>query len=409
MNEMLSLMLQCALSINYPMESFVSSLPVSAVLDELLAALQSAPQVLLHAPTGAGKSTWLPLQILAKAGLPGRIIMLEPRRLAAKNVAYRLAQQLGEEPGQTVGYRMRAESKSGPQTRLEVVTEGILTRMLQQDAELQGVSLIILDEFHERSLQADLALALLRANFFLQNAGVSVALRRIASQCPTLAELTTPEIIPALLQREDGLILVTGATGSGKSTTLAAMIDFINRHQRRHILTLEDPIEFIHRSQRSLIQQRELGRDTHSFDDALRAALREDPDVILLGELRDTTTVRLALTAAETGHLVLATLHTRSAPQAVERLVDVFPAEEKAYVRAQLASSLQAVIAQKLLSKPGGGRVAIYEILTATAAVSSMIREGKTHQLVSVLQTGAQSGMQTFEQGLQQRVAQGIL
>ncbi|WP_260513550.1 type IV pilus twitching motility protein PilT [Serratia fonticola] len=262
--------------------------------------------------------------------------------------------------------------------------------------------------------QLDLALALadgtrLRANFFLQNAGVSVALRRIASQCPTLAELTTPEIIPALLQREDGLILVTGATGSGKSTTLAAMIDFINRHQRRHILTLEDPIEFIHRSQRSLIQQRELGRDTHSFDDALRAALREDPDVILLGELRDTTTVRLALTAAETGHLVLATLHTRSAPQAVERLVDVFPAEEKAYVRAQLASSLQAVIAQKLLSKPGGGRVAIYEILTATAAVSSMIREGKTHQLVSVLQTGAQSGMQTFEQGLQQRVAQGIL
>ncbi|MEX2976841.1 type IV pilus twitching motility protein PilT [Serratia fonticola] len=262
--------------------------------------------------------------------------------------------------------------------------------------------------------QLDLALALadgtrLRANFFLQNAGVSVALRRIASQCPTLAELTTPEIIPALLQREDGLILVTGATGSGKSTTLAAMIDFINRHQRRHILTLEDPIEFIHRSQRSLIQQRELGRDTHSFDDALRAALREDPDVILLGELRDTTTVRLALTAAETGHLVLATLHTRSAPLAVERLVDVFPAEEKAYVRAQLASSLQAVIAQKLLSKPGGGRVAIYEILTATAAVSSMIREGKTHQLVSVLQTGAQSGMQTFEQGLQQRVAQGIL
>ncbi|HGM5492272.1 TPA: type IV pilus twitching motility protein PilT [Serratia fonticola] len=262
--------------------------------------------------------------------------------------------------------------------------------------------------------QLDMALTLagktrLRANFFLQNAGVSVALRRIASQCPTLAELATPEIIPTLLKRDDGLILVTGATGSGKSTTLAAMIDFINQHQRRHILTLEDPIEFIHRSQRALIQQRELGRDTHSFDDALRAALREDPDVILLGELRDIATVRLALTAAETGHLVLATLHTRSAPQAVERLVDVFPAQEKAYVRAQLANSLQAVIAQKLLSKPGGGRVAIYEILTATAAVSSMIREGKTHQLLSVLQTGAQSGMQTFEQGLQQRVAQGIL
>ena len=187
------------------------------------------------------------------------------------------------------------------------------------------------------------------------------------------------------------------------------MIDEINRHQPRHILTLEDPIEFLHRSRRSLIQQREIGRDSHSFDAALRAALREDPDVILLGELRDVATIRLALTAAETGHLVLATLHTRSAPQAVERLVDVFPAEEKPYVRAQLAGSLQAVIAQKLMRRPGGGRVAIFEVLTATAAVSNLIREGKTHQLASVLQTGAQSGMQTFEQGLQQRIDAGVL
>ena len=211
------------------------------------------------------------------------------------------------------------------------------------------------------------------------------------------------------MSNDNGLILVTGATGSGKSTTLAAMIDEINRHQPRHILTLEDPIEFLHRSRRSLIQQREIGRDSHSFDTALRAALREDPDVILLGELRDVATIRLALTAAETGHLVLATLHTRSAPQAVERLVDVFPAEEKSYVRAQLAGSLQAVIAQKLMRRPGGGRVAIFEVLTATAAVSNLIREGKTHQLASVLQTGAQSGMQTFEQGLQQRIDAGVL
>ncbi|WP_269936129.1 type IV pilus twitching motility protein PilT [Serratia liquefaciens] len=262
--------------------------------------------------------------------------------------------------------------------------------------------------------QLDLALTLagdirLRANFFLQSLGVSLALRLIAGECPTLAALAAPDIISAMVRREDGLILVTGATGSGKSTTLAAMIDDINQHQRRHILTLEDPIEFIHRSRHSLIQQRELGRDSHSFDDALRAALREDPDVILLGELRDTTTIRLALTAAETGHLVLATLHTRSATQAVDRMVDVFPAEEKPYVRAQLAGSLQAVIAQKLLSRPGGGRVAIFEVLTATAAVSSMIREGKTHQLASVLQTGGQSGMQTFEQGLQQRICAGLL
>jgi len=304
--------------------------------------------------------------------------------------------------------------------------------MLRIDGELQpleGAEILTQERMHQlcgtllqppqRQLlqqhgQLDLALTLagdirLRANFFLQSLGISIALRLIAGHCPTLAALAAPAIVPALLRREDGLILVTGATGSGKSTTLAAMIDDINQHQRRHVITLEDPIEFMHHSRKSLIQQRELSRDSHSFDEALRAALREDPDVILLGELRDTTTIRLALTAAETGHLVLATLHTRSAPQAVDRLVDVFPAEEKPYVRAQLAASLQAVIAQKLLSRPGGGRVAIFEVLTATAAVSSMIREGKTHQLASVLQTGAQSGMQTFEQGLQQRIDAGLL
>jgi len=304
--------------------------------------------------------------------------------------------------------------------------------MLRIDGELQpleGAEILTQERMHQlcgtllqppqRQLlqqhgQLDLALTLagdirLRANFFLQSLGISIALRLIAGHCPTLAALAAPAIVPALLRREDGLILVTGATGSGKSTTLAAMIDDINQHQRRHVITLEDPIEFMHYSRKSLIQQRELGRDSHSFDEALRAALREDPDVILLGELRDTTTIRLALTAAETGHLVLATLHTRSAPQAVDRLVDVFPAEEKPYVRAQLAASLQAVIAQKLLSRPGSGRVAIFEVLTATAAVSSMIREGKTHQLASVLQTGAQSGMQTFEQGLQQRIDAGLL
>ncbi|WP_416260900.1 type IV pilus twitching motility protein PilT [Gibbsiella quercinecans] len=262
--------------------------------------------------------------------------------------------------------------------------------------------------------QLDKAVALpggsrLRANVFLQHLGVSIALRRIAERCPTLEQLRAPPIMAALAQRDDGLILVTGATGSGKSTTLAAMIDHINQHQPRHILTLEDPIEFIHHSRRALIQQRELGRDTPDFDGALRAALREDPDVILLGELRDTATIRLALTAAETGHLVLATLHTRGAAQAVERLVDVFPADEKPYVRAQLANSLQAVIAQRLLCQHRAGRVAVFEILTATAAVSSMIREGKTHQLASLLQTGAQAGMQTFEQGLRQRIQAGLL
>lgn len=249
----------------------------------------------------------------------------------------------------------------------------------------------------------------LRANLFQQRHGLSLALRLIASQCPPLETLRLPDIIPSLLQQQDGLILVTGATGSGKSTTLAAMIDAINRQYALHILTLEDPIEFIHHSQQSLIQQREIGQHCSTFQEGLRAALREDPDVILLGELRDSETIRLALTAAETGHLVLATLHTRGASQAIERLVDVFPAEEKNLVRCQLAGSLKAVIAQRLVAGKQGGRVALFEVLVTTPAVANTIREGKTHQLPGLLQTGMQSGMCTFEQSAQLRVREGMI
>lgn len=249
----------------------------------------------------------------------------------------------------------------------------------------------------------------LRGHFFHQQWGLSVALRLLPTVCPTLASLDVPEIINSLIMQKNGLILVAGATGSGKSTTLAAMINALNHACRRHIITLEDPIEFIHKSQNCLIQQRELGRHTYSLTDALHALLREDPDIVLLGELRDANSIRLALTVAETGHLVLATLHTRTATQAIERLVDVFPAQEKAYVQAQIAGSLRAVIAQKLSLKQGGGRVAIFEILTTTAAVGNLIREGKTHQLQNILQTGGQAGMQTFEQGVRQRQAQGLL
>lgn len=290
-------------------------------------------------------------------------------------------------------------------TALEQLGLTLLTPTQQQALQQQG--------------QIDLALTRpegirLRANFFYQQKGLSVALRPLAQHCPTLETLAAPEIVTQLTLRHHGLILVTGATGSGKSTTLAAMINHLNQHCRRHIITLEDPIELLHHSANSLIQQRELGRDTHSFSDALRAALRQDPDVILLGELRDSETIRLALTAAETGHLVLATLHTRTAPQAVDRLVDVFSAEEKGYIRSQLASSLQGVIAQRLVPRAEGGRqhgstgrVALFEILVTTSAVSNLIREGKSYQLPSVLQTGAHIGMQTFAQSLQQRQAQG--
>ncbi|MBA7731561.1 MULTISPECIES: type IV pilus twitching motility protein PilT [Citrobacter freundii complex] len=262
--------------------------------------------------------------------------------------------------------------------------------------------------------QVDFAIALadsrrLRASAFTHQQGTSLALRLLPLDCPCLDDLHTPAALPELLHSENGLILVTGATGSGKSTTLAAMVDSLNQHVDGHILTLEDPIEFRYTSQRCLIQQREIGVHCLSFAAGLRAALREDPDVILLGELRDSETIRLALTAAETGHLVLATLHTRGAAQAVERLVDTFPAQEKDPVRNQLAGSLRAVLAQKLEADRQGGRVALFELLVNTSAVSNLIREGKTHQLPGVIQTGQQAGMQTFAQSLQQRQAQGRL
>ncbi|MBS4430704.1 MULTISPECIES: type IV pilus twitching motility protein PilT [Pectobacterium] len=249
----------------------------------------------------------------------------------------------------------------------------------------------------------------LRVNVFRQREGLSVALRIIPFVQPSLDELHAPPVLATLLGKPNGLILITGATGSGKSTTLAAMVGSLNDSSDRHVITLEDPIEFIHTSRRCLIQQREIGAHSASFAQALRAALREDPDVILLGELRDTETIRLALTAAETGHLVLSTLHTRSASQAVDRLIDVFPGEEKAYVRSQLATCLQAVVAQKLLPAVQGGRIALYEVLTATAAVSNLIREGKTHQLPGLIQTGTAVGMQTFEQSYQQRCRDGLI
>lgn len=266
----------------------------------------------------------------------------------------------------------------------------------------------------EASGHVDFAITLqsgvrLRANLFMQRHGLSLALRLIASQAPDINQLQLPDVVQQLLQLEEGLILITGATGSGKSTTLASLVDCLNREQARHIITLEDPIEFVHHSQRSLIQQREVGAHTASFQHGLKAALREDPDVILLGELRDSETIRLALTAAETGHLVLATLHTRGATQAVDRLVDVFPAEEKNLVRTQLAGSLKAVLAQRLVPAKNGGRIGLFEVLVATPAVVNLIREGKMHQLPGVLQTGAQAGMQTFAQSEQARQQAGMI
>lgn len=266
-------------------------------------------------------------------------------------------------------------------------------------------------QFEERH-DLDLALALpdaprCRVNVFEQLHGAGAVLRLLPQRVPSLEALGLGETFRRLLDVESGLLLVTGPTGSGKSTTLAALVDHLNRERELHILTLEDPLEFIHEPRRSQVSQREIPRHSPAFAQALRAALRQDPDVIMLGELRDLETIRLALTAAETGHLVLATLHTSSAAKSVDRIVDVFAGEEKAMVRSLLAESLQAVVSQVLVSRIGGGRVAAHEILVATPAVRNLIREGKTAQLHSVMQTGVGQGMQTLDSSLQGLVARG--
>lgn len=245
-------------------------------------------------------------------------------------------------------------------------------------------------------------LARFRVNIFEQNRGMAAVFRNIPMNILTLDELQAPSIFKEITTYTRGLVLVTGPTGSGKSTTLAAMIDYINSYREVHILTIEDPIEFVYKTKKSLITQREVIRDTQSFSSALRSALREDPDVILIGELRDLESIRLALTAAETGHLVLATLHTSSAAQTIDRLIDVFPGEEKAAVRAMLSESLRAVISQTLIKRPQGGRVAGFEIMIVTAAIRHLIREAKVAQMVSMIQTNRLIGMQTLDQHLQE-------
>lgn len=252
-------------------------------------------------------------------------------------------------------------------------------------------------------------LARFRVNAFKQNRGSGAVFRTIPSEIKSLDELSCPPIFKELLQQPQGLILVTGPTGSGKSTTLAAMVDHINQNEYSHILTIEDPIEFVHTSKKCLINQREVHRDTHGFNEALRSALREDPDYILVGELRDVETIRLALTAAETGHLVFGTLHTSSAAKTIDRIIDVFPAAEKGMVRSMLSESLRAVVSQSLLKKVGGGRIAAHEIMVGVPAIRNLIREDKVAQMYSSIQTGQKDGMQTLDQCLTGLVARSLV
>jgi twitching motility protein PilT len=247
-----------------------------------------------------------------------------------------------------------------------------------------------------------------RVNAFMGHKGVGAVFRVIPSVIKSVEELGLPSIISKMADYERGLVLVTGPTGSGKSTTLAALIDQINASRRAHILTIEDPIEFVHPHKKCVVNQREVGPHTHSFANALRAALREDPDVILVGEMRDLETISLAVSAAETGHLVFGTLHTSSAAQTIDRIIDVFPAHQQAQIRAQLSESIRGVVAQTLLKTASGrGRAAAVEVLVSTPAVRNLIREGKTFQLPSVIQTGVKEGMQTIEQSLSELVLEG--
>jgi twitching motility protein PilT len=266
------------------------------------------------------------------------------------------------------------------------------------------------EEFLETDFSFDVPnIARFRVNAFNQNRGAGAVFRAIPSEVLTMEDLGMGQVFRDISLLPRGLVLVTGPTGSGKSTTLAAMVDYVNDNRHDHILTIEDPIEFVHKSKSCLVNQREVHRDTMGFSEALRSALREDPDIILVGEMRDLETIRLALTAAETGHLVFGTLHTTSAAKTIDRVIDVFPADEKAMVRSMLSESLQAVISQTLLKRKSGGRVAAHEIMRGTSAIRNLIREGKVAQMYSAIQTGQAVGMQTMDQCLQSLVDKRVV
>ncbi|OMH39572.1 type IV pilus twitching motility protein PilT [Motiliproteus sp. MSK22-1] len=266
------------------------------------------------------------------------------------------------------------------------------------------------EEFYETDFSFEVpGLARFRVNAFNQNRGAASVFRTIPTDILGMEQLGMGKVFRDLSERPRGLVLVTGPTGSGKSTTLAAMVDYVNDTRNDHILTIEDPIEFVHTSKKCLVNQREVHRDTLGFSEALRSALREDPDIILVGEMRDLETIRLALTAAETGHLVFGTLHTTSAAKTIDRVIDVFPAQEKDMVRSMLSESLEGIISQTLLKRPKGGRIAAHEIMIGTPAIRNLIREDKVAQMYSAIQTGSGFGMQTMDQCLQELLKKGLI
>ncbi len=306
---------------------------------------------------------------------------------------------------------------NNPKVRIDGELRQVKPDILQGD-DIRGMLYQVMNEDqraeYERDFEIDFAIAFgpearFRVNAFTNRQGSAAVFRVIPTKIPTMEQLSLPPVIRRLAELEKGLVLVTGPTGSGKSTTLASMINHINENEAVHILTVEDPVEFFHPSKRALVNHREVGNDTKSFARALKSALREDPDVILVGEMRDYETIALALTAAETGHLVFGTLHSNNAAKTIDRIIDVFPAAEKEMVRAMLASSIQGVVAQALLPKAGGGRVASHEIMVGTNAVRNLIRENQLAQVYSMIQTGARYGMQTMEDSVHDLQEHGFI
>ena len=303
---------------------------------------------------------------------------------------------------------LRIDGSLVPIPNTPILTTGIVDTLIFSTLDSMQRETLAKDKEFDYSFAFG-EIARFRVNAFNEKGHLAAAFRLIPTKMPTIEELGMPQVISSFAEYPRGLVLVTGPTGSGKSTTLAAIINKINSEKSVHILTIEDPIEFTHKSKRSLVAQREVHYDTYSFSRALKSALREDPDVVLLGEMRDLETISAAITIAETGHLVFATLHTNSAAQSVDRMIDVFPAEQQPQIRSQLAGILMAVCSQRLVPAIGGGRVCAAEIMVANTAIRSIIREGKTHQLDTAIQTGASEGMQTMDRTLAKLVQQGTV